>query len=200
MKSVKNILPIILIIFAILACTLPSSIDIKWSPELTIPSVSDFGSMFKSYFMDYIKSSEESLTIIPCVNDKPDMAFVLNMLIVGQDTDKTLSDCMVEYGEIIAAGYSLPGDVKNITDSMWAASGAITDERLLFGIEDSDDPVSMSMADLVEVLDGFLFSTIEARLYTGGSDIIDSLRIEIKIESNNTLINEISLMPEIKRL
>ncbi|MDR2731093.1 MAG: hypothetical protein LBB81_09395 [Treponema sp.] len=92
MKKVKIILPLILNITVILACTMPSSVDIKWTPDLTIPASSDFNSLLNEYFTKNISGTDE-MKILPC--DKGNtMTMALYMPIIGANSDEMLKNAL----------------------------------------------------------------------------------------------------------
>jgi hypothetical protein len=178
MKKVIIILQIIVIVLVITACTLPSSVDIKWTPDITIPASSDFSNLLNEYLAKYITSTDE-MKIIPCDNGET-MKIALLMPILGADLDTMLKDVLTTLvNQNIPGGYT----IDDIPDDLWNSIPALTSDNLLFGTDNEEDILSLSLENLGNFLDGFCFNEIQARIYTSGSSIMDSLIVKIKIES-----------------
>jgi len=188
MKKAGIILPIIIAIAVILACTLPSSIEIKGTPDVTISARKDISSLFNDE-IDNIDFGED-ITKLSC--SKTDtMTIALYMSIIGEDSDNDIKSALKGEVEKLLTGTQT---LDNITDEQLAVLSTKTEEQL-FPTKDGDGNESFTLpldalndADFIK---DFWFRDIPTKMYMYGTkSLMDALRIEIGISGSTSKFGE----------
>jgi len=175
MKKAGIIIPVVLTIAVILACTLPSSVEIKGTPEGTIPVGMEISSSFKKIIKESIPDTED-MTILLC--DRTEiMTMALYREIIGDDVEEEIQGALRE----AVSGLLESGQfIDDLTDEQWDLIPETTSEELLSN--NDDEPITVSLKDVAnfDFLEGFVFRDIPAKMYMYGTEsLINSLSITI---------------------
>jgi len=159
---------LIISIFVVFACTLPSAIEIRGTPEIIIPAKGNFSDIFETFIRESFSSEEaEDLKILICDHDSVKiMTFVLYMPMISEDNEEIEVFKANFVGGLGIPGYIYPSGMDFIVTNRYEiASGSETIE----------------LEDFTHALDGFLFDGIEAKLYLSGTSFVDKLSIDVTI-------------------
>jgi len=172
---------IILILFFVFACTIPSEVEIKGSPSLEFI----INMNLNDYFSDMIEAAltaDGETKIIPCTNSSLEAkVFLLQMNVFSEEDYKCDDMGFNKPGHITINGVDIP--VNDI------GGGKIKVDKET-DIAESEEPYVLTFEGLADsdYLKGFEFKGIKSKLYIYGTDLAKSLKIKIK--KNNTYIPE----------
>lgn len=180
MKKFIHIFAIFFIIFAVFACTLPSTVEIRGTPEITVRGSVTFNEEFQEMF-DEIRKGFENQTVdgfqfVECDNQNVKyMTFAMYLPLIGSDEldeiNANLSNPSLGAGSIDTAldlSPGLPGEYEIGRDYDLATGNA--------------KDIEINMSDFPEFMNDFELSGIEAYLYVSGSDIVESLGIDVYLD------------------
>jgi hypothetical protein len=196
MKKIVVLLPVVFAVLIIFACTLPTYIEIKGTPEVTFPSVSDFGEKFAEIMREKISTGNladsdsdinDQFKILECPDvESKIMTFSIYRSIIGSGQDDYLNSALRDlWNNSIPLG--TPEEL--IPDSITLPVGDIP---LLDNMSDKY-PVSIGMEKFKEFTEGFTFSMLESGVFSDGTAIIDHLVVKIYLvdDDGNTLTTTI---------
>jgi hypothetical protein len=179
MKKAVIFLSVVLAVLVIFACTLPTYIEIKTSPELTISTSGDFNKKFADIMREKMTSSGNSagdeFKILECTNEDLDlMTFAIYRSIIGGEKDQDLKEALEDIWINQLVYYGVPEE--SLTDINSVLDNSIGADLPLIN---NDEPISIEMDNFSECMEGFFFSGLDPRIYTDGTPIIDNLIIDI---------------------
>jgi hypothetical protein len=156
----NNIFILMLVIAALLSCTMPNSIEIKGNPSLNIPVELDFSSLFSGFLNDGIKGGD-NMVIKPCPNAAP------------VNGNSVITYIM----RVPIFEYSIPlGDAPTI-------GVPLTSDFVLLDTNDASKPgttLPLDFGGLDNFIDGFTLSGVKASVYFGGSgNLMNLLKVDI---------------------
>ncbi|MCL2209725.1 MAG: hypothetical protein FWC19_06730 [Treponema sp.] len=194
MKKYLSFVFLIWILFSINSCDwqVPSEIQIKGSPSLKLAVGMDFSETFKSMMNSAFNSDENDLiTVQNCVNAPGDVMTFLIRIKIAEIEKFSLSKLIPIEGITNDMLKILIGEGKKLSDF-----GVNNDIEIDF--DESDEPIALPL-DFLKYLDGFKFDPdlIKSKMYISGSDIAESLKIELdfNVKENNTIIkNELKIV------
>lgn len=175
MKKICAFPGVILILFFVFACTLPSEIEVTGSPSIKFAANMDFGHYF-SGMMDNSVNSDSHTKTIPGTNPTLEYrVFILRMEIFRKENYKCEVDessFVGDQGNILINGVEIPVD-RVETDKKFVV---LEDEAV---IASSDDPHTTSFKGLEDYLEGFEFVGIQSKIYISGTKLADSVSIDL---------------------
>ena len=196
MKKVLICFSVVLLVFA---CTLPTSIEVRAKPELTIPASVDLGDKFSDIFQE-LKNSFESMDnsdfkILEC-NNVDTLTYVLYLPLVTElDSQDILKDII--YDTTLPPGTPdlplnsdffdgikdllPPGMQDDFENAVEDAEFVLEQDYLLYTSDSEGQQNSIQFTDLPDFISGFQFSGIKAKFFINGSEMVDTLKIEIEI-------------------
>jgi hypothetical protein len=161
-----SIFILILVIAGILACTMPTSIEIKGSPSLNIPVVLDFSSLF-SGFLDEGITGGDNMVIKECTNPSlTTMTYIIRVPIFE---------------------YSIP------LDAALTIGVPLGSDFVLLDTNDASKPGTTLPLDFGGLgsgsfIDGFKFNSANAKLYVSGSNATLMNALTITMTQNSTSV------------
>jgi hypothetical protein len=164
-KYVICVIPLVLF-----ACDLkmPEYIRIKGNPRLNFPTSKNFSDMFSDSMGDMMESDELTILEVKKSNDNI-LTYVIHKPVINEDIDGEIRGSLADLWDLIPG----PPNADN-TKSMPSL-----DDHLLI---ESKEPIIIELKDMGDFIEGFVFKSIESRLYTFGSNIMNHLKIEIEIK------------------
>jgi len=166
MKKIFNFLGVLLILFFVFACTLPSEIEISGSPSLKFAANMDFGDCFNDMIETFMNDDGKT-KIVPCTNPSlNNLTYVLRLELFKDDfiLNDTGSNTITINDDILIT--LLPGSLVS------------SDVNVVnFG-----NSHTLSFKGLEDYLDGFKFKDIQSKIYIYGSDLAKVLSIELTNE------------------
>jgi len=187
---------IILILFFVFACTMPSEIEIKGSPSLEFNINMDLNDYF-SDMIDNALNVDNEVKTIPCTNPTlKTKVFLLHMEIFRKEDYKCEKDEASfggdndDKGTITINGVEISVDL--IKDEIGGSKKfRLTKEEV---IAESEEPYIMTFDGLEDNIEGFEFTGIKSKVYIYGTEIAKVISIEIK--QNNTDKPNIIIEPD----
>jgi len=161
---------ILLILFFVFACTLPSEIQVTGSPSLEFSANMNFGDCFTD-MVENVMNADGKTKTLPCTNPSINyLTFVLRMDIFHKD----------DY-QIDASGVT---GTDNITIDDKNVEVSVTDHETYKIVNDtpiaeSDEPYNMSFKGLEDYLEGFEFQGIKSKIYFYGTQLVEVSGIEL---------------------
>ncbi|MDR0472510.1 MAG: hypothetical protein LBH43_02395, partial [Treponema sp.] len=187
MKKFGICLLVTLTVLAVFACTLPTYVEIKASPELTFPAVSDFGEKFVEIMREkMIPSSEVDMEykILECDNSKLDtMTCVVYSSLIGPEQDSRLQEVLNDFWNDVLQG--VPEDQVSDNFLLRDVVGFIPDMGIPVIDNKSGDPISITMENFADFMEGFIFTSLDSKVYADGTDIIECLDVYIHLLNND---------------
>jgi hypothetical protein len=181
MKKIVVFLSVVLAVLVIFACTLPTYIQIKGSPELIITAVSDFSEKFANIMREKItstgNSAGEEFKILECTNEDIElMTFVIYRPIVGSEKDQDIRNALEDLWKEQLDLIGLPEEsltASHLDTPIGANRSLITNDK------PNDKLVTIEMDNFSDFMEGFAFNSLDPRIYTDGTPIIDKLIVDI---------------------
>jgi len=173
MKKILNFFGVLLILFFVFACTLPSEIEVSGSPSLKFAVNMDFGDCFTD-MLETFMNDDGKTKIVPCTNSSlPCLTYILRLEIIKDDF--RLNDT----GGTITINNTPVG-----LDSYSKVSSPVD-------IAVSNEPYTLSFNGLEDYLDGFEFTGIKSKIYIyGPTDLAKVLSIELTNEYGSSLLSK----------
>jgi hypothetical protein len=154
MKKNYTVILVAALALTIFACTMPSEVRIKGSPDLRFSTNMSFDEIFSDMIADGFSSESDDLVVVDCLNTAY-MTFIVYLPLFEDE----LYNNFIDLGYI--SGYDLPVPVRQLLNS--------------------DVAQSISLGGLSDYLDDFKYKNILSKLYISGSDIINHLSIEMTL-------------------
>jgi hypothetical protein len=173
MKKFGKILGFTLIVLSVFACELPSSVEVKGSPELKFAANMDFSEMFANIPGDDFGQGIDGMSILDAENSGKYKTFVIRMELFNETIESPINGDT----EIVIGG--------NIIDLSGTTLDTSSDVEL-FDTSNTGDEISLPFSDFGEFLEGFKVSTsdIKASLYFGGSSVVEKLNMDMTLGSS----------------
>jgi len=177
-KKIIHILAICFVILAVFACTLPSTLEVRGTPEMEIYGTGNYGQQFEEMFSEIRKSFEEQdvegFQFFEC-NNTQYMAFILYLPLIKEDELAEINDKLKDP--------TLLGDMENelglsVPDSL------LPDEFILGHDYElaTGNAKDIKLAEFPDFMKDFEFSGINAKIYVHGTDIVESLGIDVYLD------------------
>ena len=181
MKRIITLLVFVLILLG-LACTIPSSVEIKGNPSIKFSTNMDLGEMFTDIMDSFIGESE--LDILDCINENLEYrTFLIKTDVFDEslDVDFELPPIPEDTTYTITiGGIEYTFDLSEIIDSDDFELTAPDDIDLL------DDFTSLPITGFDDLLGDFKFDGLTGKLYiSSGSDILEALTIELEFKTES---------------
>ena len=157
LKTALAVIPIILVIFA---CTLPSKIEIMGTPELSFNANKSLTEMFED--MIGIPESDAKTEILPCKNVEY-QTYIIHIELYNDELEIDLSTP----GKLNGQSYSITSGGKIKMDD---------DVEIL---QNKIRSISFD-GGLNTYFEDFEFSEVNSTIFISGSDVINSIRLEVE--------------------
>ncbi|MDR0502476.1 MAG: hypothetical protein LBH16_04065 [Treponema sp.] len=143
--------------FVILACTLPSSVEITGSPNVKFSANMDLSSVFSDSITGAFNNDSDGFLMLPCANTRH-LTFVIYLPLFEETLEGALDDAL--------SGLLPEGSVYIISGDKEMAGGSSS---------------SVNLGGMDDYLAGFSFNNVKSHLYISGSDIAEFLSITLDI-------------------
>ena len=160
-RIIKAALTFIPLILAIFACTLPSNVEIMGTPELSFNANKSLTDMFKD--MIGIPESDAKTEIFPCKNVEY-QTYIIHVELYNDELDIDLETP----GELNGQTYTSSPDGQKIKMDNDVEILQNTIKSISFG------------GGLNNYFENFEYSEVNSTIFISGSDIINSIRLEIE--------------------
>jgi len=178
MNKIVTFSGILLILFFVFACTLPSEVEITGSPSLEFAANMNFGDCFTD-MVENVMNADGKTKTLPCTNPSINyLAFVLRMEIFKEDDYKlelNFDPDAVTSGSITVNKNNV--DV-TIEDTDGHKNFVVVSDSVIAESE-SDKPYNLSFKGLEDYLEGFKFYGIHSKIYFYGTKLVDVASIEL---------------------
>jgi len=142
----------------LIACQIPTAVELRGNPELHFSTQMNMGSMFAEQLEDGFDSSDDS-SLIPCVNTSNYTYIIHNDLFNDH----------IDLGNPPEGG----SDFKNLVfDTPLAGPKNLINPA---------EPKSIPLPELNDFLDGFIFHNTKAYLFISGTDVITKFCLGISV-------------------
>jgi len=166
---------IILILFLVFACTVPSEVEITGSPSLKFSANMNLNDYFSDMINNAMKADGDTETI-PCKNSLPYKVFLLRTKITNEDYICEANEFTGNVGTINVKGnvksVDIPVELKE--DSSHKKFVVLENEKV---IVESD--YTLTFQGLDDYIEGFEFTDIESKIYIYGSQLAQVVEIDI---------------------
>jgi hypothetical protein len=189
-KKINFFIVIVPIFSLLFACTLPSSIEIRGSPELRFTANKNFSDMFTELIENGFVNNDDSLSIISCSKTNL-QTFMLHMEFFEEEFGieyNFSSDPGINAGMNLGSigGENVLGEIIDLIPVRPEDLIYRLDEDLEL-IDNENEPFKIDLEGLGDFLKGFTFDDgpdgVKAKLYVSGDQIVESLSIDFDFDN-----------------
>jgi hypothetical protein len=191
---------IVLILFFVFACTMPSEIEITGSPSIKFAANMDLGDFFSDMISSTMNTGDNEVKVLDCTNSS--LKYKTYLLYIDAFTGEKF-DFEMDESKFVHVGNT--GEITindKIINLVVVAEGGGGNNTILEVI-DSDcnkditssdvKPYPISSSGFGDYLEGFEFSGIKAKMYLSGSEFVKAIDIKLyQTDSEGNKIKQIS--------